>query len=303
MGHEFGLDHSFGENPAPCAGGDGRPGAYCDMFDIMSAMNVHAFNDALGRKSGPTLNAMSRQRLGWLDPSRVRAAGTQPWGETVILAPLNREEIPGYTMVTFQAPSRDPAQTMPSTYTVELKEPTGWDQGFINTHVVLHEIRTDGLVRLLTDFHGGHLDLDPIGEFVAPNQSLVVRLLGIDPIAHTATLRIWPLPAGGPRALRIMAIEYDPPGSPVQLERVLIHNDTSGPIDMDHWTLRDLANHVFVFPPFVLESGFGLSVWTGTGVHNSENLYWNRRAAVWNNTGDTAVLRDTHGIEVARYSY
>lgn len=65
MGHELGLDHSFGENANPCAGGDSRPGAYCDVFDIMSAMNVRSFNDALNRRSGPTLNAFSRERLDW----------------------------------------------------------------------------------------------------------------------------------------------------------------------------------------------------------------------------------------------
>src|SRR5262249_25009615 len=41
LGHELGLDHSFGEEPFPCADGDNRPGAYCDLFDIMSAMSVY----------------------------------------------------------------------------------------------------------------------------------------------------------------------------------------------------------------------------------------------------------------------
>jgi hypothetical protein len=36
LGHEFSLDHSFSDEPAPCALGDGRPGAYCDFTDIMS---------------------------------------------------------------------------------------------------------------------------------------------------------------------------------------------------------------------------------------------------------------------------
>ena len=83
----------------------------------------------------------------------------------------------------------------------------------------------------------------------------------------------------------------------------VIHNDTADAIDMGQWTLRDLANHVFRFPPFVLASGFGVAIWTGTGLDNSDNLYWNRHAAVWNNTGDTAVLSDAQGTEVARYTY
>lgn len=303
MGHEFGLDHSFGENATPCAGGDGRPGAYCDMFDIMSAMNVHSFQDAQNRRSGPTLNAISRERLGWLHRSRVRNLGNPMSAETVVLAPLNRQDINGYQMAKFLAPSRDSAQTVPSTYTIELKEPVGWDRGFLHPHVILHEIRTDGLVRLLTNFHGGHLDLDPNSEFVAPNSSVVVRLLGIDIAAHTATLRIWRLPQSGQRAVRIKEINYNPPGRDVESEYVVIQNDTAAAVMMSQWSLRDAANHVFTFPPFTLQSGFSVTVWTKAGTNDAENLFWGRRAAIWNNAGDTAILRDNNGSEIARYVY
>jgi hypothetical protein len=306
MGHEFGLDHSFGESPAACASGDARPGAYCDMFDIMSAMNVHSFTDAQGRRSGPTLNAMSRERLGWLAGSRVRAALSQPGAtsETIVLAALNRPDAHGALMATFEAPSRDAAQVPDSTYTVELKEPTGWDRAFLYPHVMLHEVRTDGLVRLLTGLSGGgHLDMAPHQEFEAPKGSLVVRLLGLDPAAHTATIRIWRLPPGGQRVLRIARIVANPPGPDIYSERVLVQNDTSAAIDLTGWTLRDLADHVFTFPAFTLESGFAVAVWTGVGTNNQDNLYWGRHAAVWNNTGDTASLRDPGGTEVAAFAY
>lgn len=302
MGHGFGLAHSFGESPTPCASGDGRPGAYCDMFDIMSAMNVHSFQDAENRRSGPTLNALSRERLGWLPSSRVWNAQSPLRAESVTLAPINRPEIDGYLFAKFSAPSRDPTQTTPSTYTVEIKEAIGWDRGFLTDHVFIHEVRVDGLVRLLTDFHGGLLDLDPNLEFVAPGAGMVVRLLGIDPGTHTARLRIWPL-GPGPRAISIAEISYNPPGPDVQMEYVAINNDTSASINMGAWTLRDIANHVFTFPPFVLESGFGVRVWTKAGANDAENLFWGRRAAVWNNTGDTAILRDSGGNEIARFTY
>src|SRR5262249_53313243 len=143
MGHEFGLDHSFGESSTPCASGDPRPGAYCDVFDIMSAMHVFAFSDSQQRLSGPTLNAFSRETLGWLHPSRVReivndtifislgisaageSFGIPVPGEVIVLAPLNRPDIDGFQMVKFQAASRDPSQAVRSTYTIEFKEPDG----------------------------------------------------------------------------------------------------------------------------------------------------------------------------------
>jgi hypothetical protein len=303
MGHEFGLDHSFGESNTPCASGDGRPGAYCDMFDIMSAMNVHSFQDAQNRSSGPTLNAISRERMGWLHRSQVKNLGKPISAETVVLAPLNRQDIEGYQLAKFLAPSRDPAQSILSTYTIEFKEPVSWDRAFLNPHVILHEIRTDGLVRLLTNFHGGHLDLDPNSEFVAPNSTVVVRLLGIDAAVHTATLRIWRLPKGGQRAVRLQEINYNPPGRDINSEYVLIQNDTSASVSMSQWTLRDTVNHVFTFPSFMLRPGFSVRVWTKAGTNDAENLFWGRRAAVWNNLGDTATLSDSKGSEVARYVY
>ena len=303
MGHEFGLDESFGENAAPCASGDARPGVYCDMYDIMSAMHVHSFQDALNRRSGPTLNAMSRKRLGWLHRSRVWSFNNQVLGETVVLAPLNRQDIDAYLMAQFLAPSRDSSQSLPSIYTVEFKEAQGWDKGFLNDHVVLHEMRMDGLVRLLTNFHGGLLDLAPNLEFVAPNRSVVVRLLGIDAISHTAMLRIWRLPPGGQRKIRIHHINYNPPGLDVNLEYVLIQNDTEAAINMDKWTLCDAANHVFIFPSFTLQSGFSVTIWTKEGTNDAENLFWGHRSPIWNNTTDTAILRDSSGNEVTKYVY
>ena len=303
MGHEFGLDHSFGENPAPCAGGDGRPGAYCDMFDIMSAMNVHSFLDGLNRRAGPTLNAFSRERLGWLGSSRIWNKQSPILGETVVLAPLNRPDVDGHQMAKFIAPSRDSTQGTPSTYTVEFKEPVGWDQAFLHPHVIIHEVRSDGLVRLLTAFHGGHLDLDPNSEFAAPNGTIIVRLLGMDAATHTATLRVWRLPANGQRQMRIHDIIFNPPGPDVPGEVVVIQNDTAADVSLTNWTLRDAANHVFTFPAFSLRAGFNVKVWTRKGMNGADDLFWGHSAAIWNNTGDTAVLRDQNGIEVARFVY
>jgi hypothetical protein len=272
--------------------------AYCDTFDIMSAMNVHSFQDALNRKSGPTLNAMSRATLGWLQGSRIWSKKNQSWRESVVLAPLNRPELDGYLMAKFVAPSRDPSQTAPSTYTVELKEPFGWDAGFINPHVMIHEIRSDGLVRLLTNFHGGHLDLDPNLEFVAPDASVVVRLLHLNSATDTAEVRVSRLPANGQRSIRIEGINYDGLG----LEYVVIQNDTAAASTLTNWTLRDKANHVFTFPSFVLNPGFDVRIWTKSGADDVADLFWGRLAPIWTNTKSTAILRDETGTEISQYT-
>jgi competence protein ComEC len=72
---------------------------------------------------------------------------------------------------------------------------------------------------------------------------------------------------------------------------------------MGSWTLRDAKNHVFKFPLFSLSAGSSAKVWTRAGVNDAENLFWGRRSAISNNTGDKAVLRDQNGVDVARYAY
>ena len=104
-------------------------------------------------------------------------------------------------------------------------------------------------------------------------------------------------------AVRIQSINFNPPGRDVEGEYVVIQNDTAAAVNMLQWTLRDAANHVFTFPSFTLQPGFSVMVWTTGGTNDAANLFWGRRAAVWNNTGDTAILRDSNGSEVARYVY
>jgi phosphatidylserine/phosphatidylglycerophosphate/cardiolipin synthase-like enzyme len=99
----------------------------------------------------------------------------------------------------------------------------------------------------------------------------------------------------------IVAIDANPPSA--LDESVLIRNDGAGALDMSGWTLRDLANTTYTFPTFTLPAGAEMRVWTKTGADDDANLFWNRASAVWNNGGDTAILRDAQGLEVGRFSY
>lgn len=298
MGHEFGLDHSFGEQAGPCAGGDARPGAYCDPSDIMSAMNVASFQDSMNRRSGPSLNAVSRKRLGWLHRSRIRSLPTAGPAETIILATLNRPDVEGYQMVEFVGTSRVSSNAI-STYTVEFRERSGWDQGLNLSAVIVHEIRSDGLVRLLTNNPMGTMGVG--GEFVSPSPSTVVRVESID--ARSARLRIWRLPASGVRDVRILTILFDPVGPEPRGEFVLIQNDRASAVDLTGWTLLDAAQHAYSFPTFMLPPGGTVKIWTGIGTNDAQNLFWGRRQGVWNNTGDIGILSDTAGREISRFAY
>lgn len=301
VGHEFGLDHSFSDQSAPCAGGDGRPGAYCDRSDIMSAMNVSSFNDALNRRAGPGLNAASRKRLGWLHRSRVRSLGVAgSLAETIPLVALQRPEIEGCQMIELSGTSRA-ASNERSLYTIEFRERSGWDQGLGGSSVIVHEIRSDGLVRALATSPFGTLNAGR--EFLTPEPSVVIRVDSIGTASHIAMLRIWRLPAGGTRNVRILSIHFDPDGPEPQGEFVLIQNDRALPVELTGWSITDSAQHSYTFPAFSLAPGNSVKVWTGTGTNNAENLYWGRRQAIWNNTGDIGVLRDGVGTEVSRFAY
>ena len=94
-----------------------------------------------------------------------------------------------------------------------------------------------------------------------------------------------------------------PPGAPLQGEYVAIANDSAWPAQLQGWTLRDVANHMYTFPNFVLESGSVVRIWTKAGNNDAGNLFWGHLMPLWNNTGDTAILRDSSGNEIDRITF
>lgn len=112
-----------------------------------------------------------------------------------------------------------------------------------------------------------------------------------------------PTPEPTPAVVTIVLVEYDPPGDDALGEYVLLRNTGGGTATMAGWTLTDEANVIYRFPAFALAPGAEVRVWVRSGVDDAENLYWGRGQAVWNNTGDTATLRDATGALVDVYVY
>ncbi len=86
-------------------------------------------------------------------------------------------------------------------------------------------------------------------------------------------------------------------------EYVCLRNEDSVPINLHRWKIRDIANHVYIFPQFVLLPGTTVTLHTGRGENTSHDLYWGRTQAVWNNDGDTVWLYDSAGNLIHEYSY
>lgn len=97
-------------------------------------------------------------------------------------------------------------------------------------------------------------------------------------------------------------IQYDSPGTDVHTntsvngEYVVIKNLGTRGVSLTGWTLRDAQSHVYKFGTFTLGAGKSVVVHTGKGTNTSTVRYWGMAWMVWNNTGDTAYLRNASGV-------
>jgi Lamin Tail Domain len=108
----------------------------------------------------------------------------------------------------------------------------------------------------------------------------------------------------------IHEIFYNSPGSDngsnssLNAEWVDLRNSSGHPITLTHWTLRDKAGHVYKFMgTFRLRAHKDVMIHTGRGSDTRTNRFWGRRAYVWNNDGDTAVLKSPSGSLKSRCTY
>ncbi len=86
-------------------------------------------------------------------------------------------------------------------------------------------------------------------------------------------------------------------------EYVEIKNNGAS-INMENYTLQDKSGKTFRFPIFPLSSNASVKVFTGCGTNTNRELYWcYKSSAIWNNTGDTAELRDAGDKILTSYSY
>ena len=73
--------------------------------------------------------------------------------------------------------------------------------------------------------------------------------------------------------------------------------------ELSGWTLEDAASYKYTFPTFTLSAGATVTVWVKAGTDTGSELFSGRGSAVWNNDGDTAVVKDNGGSVVDTCSY
>lgn len=101
----------------------------------------------------------------------------------------------------------------------------------------------------------------------------------------------------------IVYIFYDGTGSREPDEYVVIRNDDTRSIQLAGWTLRDIANHVYTFPNFVIQPGQTCRVYTNEYHPEWCGFNYENGWAIWNNSGDCAYLRNSAGAEIDSYCY
>lgn len=86
-------------------------------------------------------------------------------------------------------------------------------------------------------------------------------------------------------------------------EYVEIQNLDTNSIQLQNWTLSDLADHVYWFPSFVIAPNQICRIYTNETHEDFCSFSYRASQGIWNNSGDTAYLKDSTGNLIDEYSY
>jgi micrococcal nuclease len=139
---------------------------------------------------------------------------------------------------------------------------------------------------------------------VPPNVKYEGRFLEAEREAREAGRGLWAIQGMG---IKIAHIQADAPGNDSENpngEWVEIINEGSTAVNLEGFSLKDAANHIYTFPAFTLQPGATVRLYSGQGQDDASSLYWGLVGeTVWNNSGDSAFLRDSEGNLVDSYTY
>lgn len=139
---------------------------------------------------------------------------------------------------------------------------------------------------------------------VPPNVKYEEEFRQAERAAREGERGLW---AGSDINLKIVDLNADAPGSDKDNpngEWVEIANQGTQTVQMQGYTLKDEANHIYTFDNFEVQPGDSFRLYSGAGQDVAGKLYWGfSDESVWNNNSDTAFLRDGQGALVDVYTY
>lgn len=110
-------------------------------------------------------------------------------------------------------------------------------------------------------------------------------------------------------AVVLGAVQYDSPGAETRSPRslnaewVTVANTGRAAVDLAGWTLSNADRATYRFHHLRLAGHTSVRVHTGSGHNTTRDVYQDRRTYVWDNTADTATLRNARGHVVSTESW
>jgi competence protein ComEC len=113
--------------------------------------------------------------------------------------------------------------------------------------------------------------------------------------------------ADGAVSLELAAVNADAEGDDrdnLADEYIVLTNNGSQAISMGGWTVSDAAGRSYSIPDgFTLDPGASVMIHTGSGSDSETDLCWGSGTPIWNNDGDTVIVRASDGTIVLEESY
>ena len=132
--------------------------------------------------------------------------------------------------------------------------------------------------------------------FIPPNTHHESLFNNAEDTAKSGSIGIWQRGVSG---IEIRTIFYNAPGPDEDNpngEWIELENTTNASINMRNYTLQDSSSsNLYTFGGFTLGAGDIVTIYSGCGDDASDELYWCNNGSIWNNGGDSAMLRDNNG--------
>jgi len=87
-------------------------------------------------------------------------------------------------------------------------------------------------------------------------------------------------------------------------EYIVFENSGDATLDLSEWAVEDEVGKTYRFPEgTTLAPGDSVTLHTGSGTDTGTDLYWGNGSPVWNNGGDTVLVRNPQGDIVHQETY
>jgi hypothetical protein len=120
------------------------------------------------------------------------------------------------------------------------------------------------------------------------------------PVADAPDAAVTGTPAAPVIGVQLGEIFFDGDVPQVESDEYVEIVNEGATVDLNGWQLRDDDGSLFVFPPYVLETGKRCRVYTNELHADHCGFSFGARQPVWTNSGDVAILLDATGAEIDR---